>query len=347
MRTAWRIRRLSALLIGFIAAVVTSGPGSARAAPPTDAAGFTEYIVAKLMAAMPGARFTIREPLVIVVYHADGGAATTSPDRVWRYCAVNSEAACEQAIGYWISAIKVSPLANRKSDRSMIRAVVRTAAVLAGYEVTLRRPIVMAPLAGDLRIACVIDKPTSLSYLGEPDLQELGLSHDEAIALGIRNVAADLKPLRDVMMGDPDDPWGHSDGDDYESGRILLHEDLAELSQAWGDRLIIAVPGTHTVLYADGRRPDALAKMRDAVKEQMTHSERAISSTLLLWTKTGWEVIPPMRVTIPPTPAAGSTARRSRVSECGPPGRQRGRRRRRRASPRPSAEDPALSRPPS
>jgi hypothetical protein len=316
-------------------------------AAPTDATGFTEYVLAKLIVAMPGARFKIRQPLVIDVYHPDGGAGTASPDRVWQYCGVNSEAACEQAIGYWIAGIKVSPLEHPKADRSMVRAVVRTAAVLADYAVQLRRPIVMAPLAGDLRIACVLDRPESLSYLGEPDLQALGLSHDEAIALGIRNVAATLKPLRNSLRGDPDDPWGHSDGDDYESGRILLHDDLAELSQAWGDRLIVAVPGTHTVLYADGRRPDALTKIRAAVKEQMTHSERAISATLLLWTKTGWEVIPPQRVTIPPARAAGSTARRSRVSECGRPGRRRGRRRRHRASPPPCAGDRALSRPPS
>jgi uncharacterized protein YtpQ (UPF0354 family) len=342
-----RIRCRSFLLAGLALAAVAFVPALVRAAAPRDQARFTEYVVAKLRAAMPGAKFTIREPLVIGVYDPDTGTATASPERVWRYCSVNSEAACEQAIGYWIAGIKAPPVEDRKVDRSKIRAVVRTAKVLADYAVQLRRPIVMAPLAGDLRIACVIDLPTNLSYLGEPDLKELGLSQEEAIALGIRNVAANLKSLSDVLMGDPAAPWGHSDGDDYESGRILLHEDLAELSQAWGDRLIIAIPGTHTVLYADGRRPDALAKMRDAVKVEMTHSERAISSTLLLWTKTGWEVIPPMRVTIPPVPAAGSTARRSRVSESGPPGRRRGRRRRRHALPRPCAGDRALSRPPS
>jgi uncharacterized protein YtpQ (UPF0354 family) len=333
-------RRSSTGLILVLLALLST---PLRAAPPTDAAAFTRHVLARLSASAPATKFAIREPLLIDVVFPNGEIAQASLDRVWGYCAANTEAACELAIGYWIDAIKPLPSPTGPTDRASIRVVVRTASVLAGYELQMHRPLVIAALAGDLRIACVIDTPTNLSYLGEPDLKKFGLTHDEAIALGIRNVAATLRPLPEIMRGDPADPWAHSDGDDYESGRILLHDSLAELSAAWGGRLIVAVPGTRTLLYADGRHKDALPALRKAVQDVMTHSERPISATLLLWTKTGWEVIPPTRVTIPPAPAAGSTARRSRVSECGPPGRRRGRRRRRRASPPPCAGDRATS----
>jgi hypothetical protein len=236
-------------------------------------------------------------------------------------------------------------------DRSMVRAVVRTIADIADIQREIgsepEAKIVTAPFAGDLRIACVIARPTTMRFLKQIDLADLGLTPDEAIALGIRNVAADLKPLPEVMMGVPGEATARSDGDDYESGRVMLHDDLAELSGSWGDRLVVAVPGTHVVLYADGRRKDAIPAMRGAIREIMTRAERPISATLFHWTKTGWEVIPPQRLTIPPARTAGSTARRRRASGCGPPGRRRGRRRPRRASRPPCGAGRAISRPPS
>jgi hypothetical protein len=298
-----------ALLAAFLLGIQAFLSVPLRAAPPTDEAGFTEYVIAKLSVELPSAKFTTRQPLFIEILFDDGGASQASLDRVWRYCAANATSDCERAIGYVVAGITPPPRGRLAVDRSMVRAVVRTADTLASYEISLRTPLVTAPFAGDLRIACIIDRPTNLSYMTEVDLKDLGLTRAGAIALGIQNVAANLKPLQDVLMGDPADAWGHSDGDDYESGRILLHSGLAELSGAWGDRLIVAVPGTHTVLYADGRRADAIPAMRKAVREEMGHAERSISATLFLWTQTGWEVIPPQRLTIPPARSGGSTER--------------------------------------
>jgi hypothetical protein len=336
----------------FILALAAFVP-AATAAPPKNKPDFTRYVLTKIKARLPGAELKIEQPLGLKVRYASGGVGRISMLRIWEFCTANDAASCENAIGYFVAGLDEPPPRKDALDRSLLRAGVRTAEILADYQRSMGegsdRELVSEPLAGDLRIACFLDRPTSLSLVVNADLATLGLSKEEAIALGIRNTVATLKPLTEALMGTPGDAWGHSDGDDYESGRILVHDapELVNLSAAWGGRLIIAVPGTHTLLYADGRRPDALPALREAVREEMRHSQRPISSTLLLWTKTGWEVIPPLRVTIPPAPAADSTARRSRVAECGRPGRRRGRRRLRRASLPPFAGDRALSRLPS
>jgi hypothetical protein len=294
-------------------------PAPVHAAVPTDEIGFTKYILGKLTVALPSAKFQIVKPLIIDIHFDTGAIAHAWLRRVWDFCASNSEPDCERAIGYMVAGVTPPSPQAEKVDHSMLRAVVRTEDWLANSQHSAgSKPgakLVSAPFVGDLRILCAVDRPTSIGYLNEGDLAELGLSPDDAIALGIRNIAAGLQPLSEALKGTPGEATGNTYGDDYESSRILLHDDpeLVGLSHAWGDRLIVAVPGTHAVLYADGRRKDALPAMHAAVQEEMARSERSISDTLLLWTKAGWEVIPPLRLTIPPAPAAGSTAPRRRV----------------------------------
>jgi hypothetical protein len=231
--------------------------------------------------------------------------------RTYEFCAANP-ARCDRAIDRLVSQVAALPTDEPTLDLAMIRAVVRTAASIADAQLDLAEGaarIVAVPLAGDLSIVPVAAEKTSMILLNEADLADLGLTADAAIALGIQNVAALLKPLPEVMMGVPGKAVARSDGDDFESSRILLHDDLAELSEAWHGRLIVAVPSSDTMLYGNGSRPEAIPMMRAAIGELMAGAQRPVSATLLLWTRTGWDVVPPLRQTLPPGRDQGSQAR--------------------------------------
>jgi hypothetical protein len=85
-----------------------------------------------------------------------------------------------------------SPDARRPIVKSELRVIVRS----AGYVDALRRQAgerpapqpIARPLAGDLWLICVIDRPRQINMLTDRDLDTLGLSQDEAIALGTQNV---------------------------------------------------------------------------------------------------------------------------------------------------------------
>ncbi|MDB5411411.1 MAG: hypothetical protein JWL84_6323 [Rhodospirillales bacterium] len=304
-----------AVLAGTVLAFLTLLSTPASAAPPPGAEGFTDYFLTKLSGTMPTAMLKILGPLTIEIRYGNGAIGTTHLNRVWQFCAANAPPDCEQAVDRLVGQVSVEPQPHRMLDPSTVRVAVRTLEMVrnsqrvAGTEIGAK--IVAAPPAGDLQIVCMLDQPTTIRYMLEADLAELGLTKDEAIALGTKNLAANLKPLFEVLMNTPGEATADATGDDYESGRVVLHDDpdLVRLSHDWGDRLIVAVPGTHTMLFADGRRINALPAMRAAVREEMTQAERPISATLLLWTKTGWEVIPPQRVTIPPLQNGASTER--------------------------------------
>jgi len=285
-----------ALVTGLMLALLVLSAAPLQAAPPKDETGFTAYLLRKLAAGMPTAKLRVEAPLVIEIRYDSGALGHVLLKAIWQFCATSKVSDCEHNVDRVVAETISAPPSDPTSAVAAVRAVLRTVASIEYYQRNVASPgemLVTAPFAGDLRILCVIDQPTTLSYLTLAGLKRLRLSADEAIALGIRNVAATLRPLPEVMMGTPVEAFGYSVGDDYESGRVMLHDDLAELSGAWEDKLIVAVPETHLVLYADGRRPDAIPAMRAAVREGMARADRPISATLFHWTKTGWEVIPP------------------------------------------------------
>ncbi|HEX6842304.1 MAG TPA: hypothetical protein VF113_12270 [Stellaceae bacterium] len=104
-----------------------------------------------------------------------------------------------------------APAPRQPVVKSSLRVIVRS----AGYVDTLRRQAggrpapqpIARPLADDLWLICVIDRPQQVDVLTDRDLQMLGLSEDEAIALGTKNVAAELPPGSTVIT-----PYGRATG---------------------------------------------------------------------------------------------------------------------------------------
>lgn len=265
---------------------------------PTDQAGFTAYVAQLLRGAMPDASISVKSLLTIVATSAsDPGGSQMNLDRLWTYC-VNDRANCAPTVTRFVanSAATLRDM-NQPIERSMIRLVVRS----ESYIEEIRRTIAATPeaalvatrFAGDLWLACVADLPRSTKFLSAGDLAKLGLSQDEAIALGKQNLARQLRPMADVIRDAPANAFGYIEGSDDEASRVLLHDDWAPLAKALNGRLVVAVPESRLVLYGDAARPNALEAMTVLARRIMIQAERPISPTLLQWTTIGWTTVAP------------------------------------------------------
>lgn len=191
-----------------------------------------------------------------------------------------------------------APAPRQPVVKSSLRVIVRS----AGYVDTLRRQAggrpapqpIARPLAGDLWLICVIDRPQQVDVLTDRDLQMLGLSEDEAIALGTKNVAAELPPGSTVITPLwPRNGIGYITGHFYESSRVLMHEDWAALSQEMNGHLVVAVPVPEGVLYIEGKDQADLAALARVAEATAKNNPRKISVQLFRWVPDGWELVNP------------------------------------------------------
>jgi len=152
---------------------------------------------------------------------------------------------------------------------------------------------IFRPLAGDLWLICVADLPSAVRPLRQDDIAKLALTEDQAIALGKQNTEAALAPLAEKTHAAPQMGIAYAIGDFYDSSRILLHDDWAELSKKMDGHLMVAVPATDLVVYGDGTTPAEVEALHDFVVLAAGKAPRPLSATLLLWTPAGWEVAGP------------------------------------------------------
>lgn len=265
---------------------------------PNDQAGFTAHVAKLLRAAMPDASVSVKSPLIVVTASAsEPDGSQVNLDRVWAYC-VSERASCAPTVTRFVTNVAASLRdKNQPIERSMIRLVVRSASYLEEIrQATAATPeaaLVATRFAGDLWLACVADLPRSTKFLSAGDLSKLGLSEDAAIALGKQNLASLLRPMAEIIRDAPAKAFGYLEGGEYESSRVLLHDDWAPLAQALNGQLVVTVPESRLVLYGDAARPNALEAMTVLARRIMIQAERPISPTLLKWTPTGWTTVTP------------------------------------------------------
>ena len=125
---------------------------------------------------------------------------------------------------------------HRALARSDLRVIVRSAGYIAALraQAGTRRELlpIARPLAGELWVILRHRPAHQINMLTDSDMGKLGLSRDEAIAVGTRNVAAELPPGSAVILPPPSrDAISNITGHFYESSRFLMHDDWTALSQ--------------------------------------------------------------------------------------------------------------------
>lgn len=264
---------------------------------PGDEKGFAGYVAERLRRAMPELVFKPAGTLGVEAASADGKAAgRLGLERVWQFCTRNYEH-CPGAVDQYVSGIteilreQTAPIAPAK-----VRLVVRP----EDYVVQARRQmaegkaeLLARPLVPGLWVVPVVDSPRSMRMVVKQDLAALKLDEEALFELGRRNLREQLKPLGEVARVPRPGEIGRLGEDDYESSRLLLHGEWAELAERMKHELVVMVPASNLLIYGEASNVQAVQGLRALGREAARGSPRPLSLTLLRWTVAGWEIVAP------------------------------------------------------
>lgn len=290
---------LSRRFVLVLAVLISIGfaPAWAREAPlPKDPDKFTDFMAGRFSEAVPGGKVKVAGPLRLSLTLPDGGH-TVYLDNVWHGCEADRRH-CRKSIDAFVvnmtGAMKEETAEIKPGD---IRAIVRTVeyaqqASTAAAGKPERAPIVRL-VAGGLSMLCVADSPHGIRIVQHAELAKLHLTEDQLIALALKNTAASLPPLAEHTHELKKYGVKFAAGDFYESSRMLLHDQWAEMSKAMGGHLVIAVPTNDVLIYGNGASKDDRIPLVAFANMVIEKAQKPMSPTLYQWTETGWEVVKP------------------------------------------------------
>ena len=275
-----------------------TAPLQAREKPiPKDVERFTGFVGQTMAEAMPDIKVSVKGPLLLEMMVV-GGPVSVRLNAVWDFCG-RDRRACRKQIDSYVAT--TSAMLHEAAEIKEIRpADVRIMVRGSVYIDDMRRVAaanaevagVFRPIAGDLWLICVADRPHGVQALSQKDIAKLGLSEEQTIALGLKNLAAALPNLaaetRVTKLG-----LTFAAGDFYESSRILLHDSWAEMSRAMHGHLVVAVPATDVIIYGDGGGNGDRAVLTAFAQVVAEKAPKPISVSLFEWTSTGWQVVTP------------------------------------------------------
>jgi uncharacterized protein YtpQ (UPF0354 family) len=271
----------------LILAAIAPIPGAAQGVPKEEIA-FTQYMAAQLRREV-GHAVVVNGPLTLMI-----GTMQANLDRVFLFCTRN-RAGCDREIATYVrAAAQVYKDKFAPPSKQTIRIIVRTRAYVAKSQAAIPKEgpkLQLRELAGSLVMIPAIDMPRTIRMVTEKDNQTLGLTPDEVFKLGLANLRDRLKPLMEVAKIAQRGQIGHLSGDPYHSSRLALHSSWAPLVKAHGGKLVVAVPATDTVLYVGDDTPAAVDALRTLAKSVLTRAPAPLSSELLRWTPSRWELV--------------------------------------------------------
>lgn len=256
---------------------------------PQDANGFTEYVAARLKKEIGEANVAVKGPLTLGV-----GDLQANLDRIYDFCRRDREG-CDLEIDRYVRGVEdLQQSMTTPANKDAVRIVLRTRKYIQAAQASLGGDglsKVAHPFVEGLFAVPVLDTPRSVRSLVSDDAQKLGLSAEGLYQLGMANVQATLKPLWNVAKPAGHRQIGSLTGDIYQPTRLLFHDEWKPLAMAQGGVLIVVAPTTDAVFYISEDAPDNLDAFRTFALNVMKRAPNQLSSTLLRWTESGWEVV--------------------------------------------------------
>src|SRR5262245_60441755 len=281
---------MSIRLCGVLIVLGAMGCGRVRAQDvPKGKAACTEYVAEQFRREMGGAAVVVKGPLRLAI-----GGMQANLDRIFGYCS-QTITGCEREISNYVEGIaQVTKDRAAPPTREAVRVIVRTREYVATAWAAMpkdARKLQPRELAGGLVMLPAIDMPRTIRSATPRDSDVLGLSTDEIFELGLANLRAQLKPLMEIATVAEAGQIGQISSDIYDSSRLALHESWSPLAKAHGGKLIVAAPATNAVLYIGDDAPVAINAFRLLVKNVWARTANPLSTQLLRWTPTRWEVV--------------------------------------------------------
>jgi hypothetical protein len=254
-------------------------------------AGFTAFMADRFRQAMPDCRIAIAGPLTLKIVSPDGEENTNMLNRAHEFCLRQRRGCAEWLDSYVAKTRETWKDIKVPIDRGMLRIVVRLRGYIEGLQARERGDeLVVEPVADDLAATVYVDLPTAMRSVFASDLKTLGLDRAEALAQAKANLAAERADF-EAAFADPEDEIGLIEGDAYQSSWFALPEAWAKAAALCDGKLIAAVPGIDTLLYARDDGPDSVDALRDAAKDMANRNERPISTGVYRWAAQGWKRI--------------------------------------------------------
>jgi len=145
------------------------------------------------------------------------------------------------------------------------------------------------PLAGELVIALVCDRPTSMAYVNEHELPNWQVTFDQALADALDNLRG--LPEHGGWQQIGHGVWSGEWGDAYDSSRILL----PDLIHRVGVRdPVVAVPFRNALMLTSAGNEAGIALMAQVIAEHLEDTQRWLSFQLLRLEDTQWRPHAPL-----------------------------------------------------
>ncbi len=254
---------------------------------PKSVPAFTKFVAEFVQEAMPQAKVTVTGPLQLDV-DVPGGGHTTYLNNIYATCQRNRDTCIVDVTGFVGEMVALYQEAPAAPTRSALRVVVRPSAYLAQVRAHpgRNRPIA-APLAGDLWLVAVEDRPTTIEILDEDDLGALKLTAKDALALAIANTRRTLaRSVQNEFARDT--RRGVLGGDLYTASALAFSDLWAAEAHVCKDNLLVAVPSDNAVFYTDGSGPGAMQSLRHVADDFMATADKPFSNQVFRWSGKGW-----------------------------------------------------------
>jgi hypothetical protein len=270
-----------------------AGPACSRPAIPLDPDGFTNAVAQALNALAIPAPARVISPLTLTARNSTGTDIQINLDRIYAACKADQQR-CPDFISHLIAGAADALQARHVPPTpATLRAVVRPEAYLRNNPQLAHVAIRVAhrELPEGLVALIYVDKARAMGTVSAGELVEMHLSKDGAYHLGLRNVAADLRPIDQAIKLLPPRGIGTLRDSPYESSRLLLHADWAKVSKQFGGHLIVAAPSAEELLYADGSSAEAIDALSALAHDRFAKAERGISPSVFEWQPERWVVV--------------------------------------------------------
>lgn len=258
---------------------------------PRDEPGFTGYVAAMLRKEVGDEAVAIKGPLTLGL-----GELQANLDRVFAFCRNNTSGCAVELERYVKGAAQVHKERNTPPSKDSVRVVLRTTQYAQSAQGSVggsgSAQIQPRPFVEGLVALPVLDTPRAVRMLGDKDNERLGLTSQEVFDLGLENLRKSQKPLMEIARVVGSGQIGQLIGDSFYPSRLLLLDTWAPLAKEQGGVLIVAIPATDAIFYISEDTPIAIDALRALVKNNQSRAPNRLSSALLRWKATGWELVP-------------------------------------------------------
>lgn len=272
----------------------TNEPESVGPADASSEAAFTKWCHAYVSSKANATKFEIaaEPPLTLHASNSASPRLVIALDKPWAVC-VEQAARCDANAREWLNGVLATvDTAEPGPERERVRAAVRSEATVEGMTRQGTAPIT-EPLIPGLVVVYMVDLPSAARLMQAKDLEALRIDVAQLRALASANLVREVGSPEQLVKT-PVRGIGQIEVPSYyNSSLVLQHAAWKSTSEALGGQLLVAIPVPDLLLYADGRDPEALARLRATVTEITSQAPNAVFDGVLRWTPKGWDVVAP------------------------------------------------------